>query len=109
MKKVGLREKIQAMDLAFRWTYESSKKLTLVIIAVIILSGILTIVEPYAFKIIIDYLVDDSNLNLASQLGIGIIGVIANGKLVEKGSHKQLIKKKGVYSSLFKMQAEGFK
>jgi ABC-type transport system involved in Fe-S cluster assembly fused permease/ATPase subunit len=38
-----------------------------------------------------------------------LIIVIANGRLVEKGSHNQLIKKKGVYSSLFKMQAEGFK
>src|SRR3989344_1928492 len=76
MKKVGLREKIQAMDLAFRWTYESSKKLTLVIIAVIMFTGLLTIVEPYTFKLIIDHLIGDHNLSLASQLGIGIIGVL---------------------------------
>ena len=75
-KKITFREKIQAMDLAFRWTYRSSRRLAFLILGVIILGGLLTILEPYAFQIIIDSLVQESKLNLASQLGLGIIGVL---------------------------------
>ena len=35
--------------------------------------------------------------------------VLDHGKVVELGSHKELIAKKGVYKELFEAQAEGYK
>ncbi len=37
------------------------------------------------------------------------IVVLEQGKIVEEGSHKDLIRKKGIYFSLFSSQAEGYK
>ena len=35
--------------------------------------------------------------------------VIENGKLIENGSHEELMKKKGKYTEMFTLQAEGYK
>lgn len=35
--------------------------------------------------------------------------VLEKGKIVEEGSHDELVKKKGVYSKSYKLQAEGYK
>jgi ATP-binding cassette subfamily B protein len=35
--------------------------------------------------------------------------VIENGKLIENGSHEELMKKKGKYAEMFALQAEGYK
>lgn len=37
------------------------------------------------------------------------IFVIDGGKIIEKGTHKELIKKKGTYSTLFNLQAKAYK
>ena len=34
--------------------------------------------------------------------------VLDKGKIVEEGSHESLLRKKGVYAKLYKMQAAGF-
>lgn len=39
----------------------------------------------------------------------GIIAVIDKGKIVESGTHEQLIKKKGLYAQLFELQAKGYR
>ncbi len=39
-------------------------------------------------------------------VGVDKIAVIENGKVVEKGSHEELIKKKGIYYNLWKLQTE---
>jgi ATP-binding cassette subfamily B protein len=36
------------------------------------------------------------------------IVVIDKGKVVEKGTHKELMKKGGRYAKMFKLQAEGY-
>jgi len=35
--------------------------------------------------------------------------VLDQGKIVEEGSHQQLMKKKGLYTDMFTKQAEGYK
>ena len=34
--------------------------------------------------------------------------VLDNGKIIEEGTHAQLIRKKGLYAKLWKKQSEGF-
>ncbi len=74
--KTGFKERLEALKLAVRWTYQSSKSLTILIFFVIILGGLLTIIEPYIFKIIIDKVVSGTDFPLTQKLGIGIIGVM---------------------------------
>lgn len=70
------KEKLQAVKLAISWTYHSSKILTLTVFAVTILGGLLAIVEPYLFKLIIDYLTATPMLTpLEKTLG-GVIGIL---------------------------------
>ena len=38
-----------------------------------------------------------------------VIFVIKDGKLIEKGSHRELMERKGVYFRNFTVQAEGYK
>lgn len=75
-KSVSFRERIEALKLAIKWTYNSSKPLTIAIFSVVIIGGLLTLVEPFVFRIIIDLLVDEQ-ASLATKLGIGMIGILA--------------------------------
>ncbi len=74
--KVSLRERWEALKLAIKWTYRSSKFLTFIVFFVTILGGLIVIIEPYVFKLIIDYITESSKLNLASKLGLGVTGVL---------------------------------
>jgi len=51
----SFKEKLAGLKLAVKWTYQSSKFLTISILIITILGGLITIVEPYLFKLIIDY------------------------------------------------------
>ena len=70
------RERYNSLKLALRWTYESSKTLAILIFFVTILGGLITIIEPYVFKIIIDKIVSGTDSSLTIKLGIGLIGVL---------------------------------
>ncbi len=74
-KKTPLKERFQAIWLALRWTYQSSKLLTITVILVAIFGGLLAIVEPYLFKLIIDYLVS-SDTATEIQVTFALIGVL---------------------------------
>lgn len=74
--KPSLKERLEALKLALKWTYKSSKFLTITTFSVIILAGLLTIIEPYIFKIIIDRLVGETELGLTAKLGLGITGIL---------------------------------
>lgn len=74
--KAGLKERFEALKLAIRWTYQSSKALTILIFFVTIFGGLLTIIEPYIFKIIIDKIVSGTEFPLVQKLGIGIMGIL---------------------------------
>ena len=49
------KEKIEGLKLAVKWTYQSSPFLTIAILVITVLGGLITIVEPYIFKLILDY------------------------------------------------------
>ena len=46
---------------------------------------------------------------LSTILDADLIYVIDNGKVLEKGNHKTLMRKKGLYSKLYKLQFAGQK
>ena len=75
-KKQDLKEKLEGLKLAVKWTYKSSKFLTISILIITILGGLITIVEPYIFKLIIDYLTGQDELSTKLALSIGIIGIL---------------------------------
>lgn len=74
--KISLKEKLKSLKLAISWTYKSSKPLTILIFIVTIFGGLLTIIEPYIFKIIIDGVVGENGFSIAGKVGIGLLGVL---------------------------------
>lgn len=74
--QISLKEKLESLKLAISWTYKSSKPLTILSFAVTIFGGLLTIIEPYIFKIIIDGVVGKNGFSIAGKVGIGVVGVL---------------------------------
>jgi len=75
-KKENWKEKFEALKLAVKWTYQSSKFLTIAVLIITILGGLITIVEPYLFKLILDFLIGQDKLPTKVALTIGIIGIL---------------------------------
>src|SRR3989344_1334926 len=75
-KGSSFHERFEALRLALRWTYESSKFFTILIFFVVIFGGLLTLVEPFIFKIIIDKIVSGTESSLVSKLGLGLVGIL---------------------------------
>jgi len=75
-EKVVWSKKIKAAKLAWRWTYQSSPFLAFVVVVLSIFGGLLSIIDPYIFKLVIDYLVGGTHFPQAAQLGIGFGGVL---------------------------------
>ncbi|MEK6892993.1 MAG: ABC transporter ATP-binding protein [Nanoarchaeota archaeon] len=84
--KISLKEKLESLKLAISWTYKSSKSLTILIFIITIFGGLLTIIEPYIFKIIIDGVVGEEGFSIAGKVGIGLLGVLivyASSKIIQ--------------------------
>lgn len=75
-KKNNWREKIEGLKLAVRWTYQSSRWLTVLVLIIAVLGGIITIVEPYLFKLIIDHLTKQENISTPTAVALGILGIL---------------------------------
>lgn len=75
--KVPLKERFESLKLAIGWTYKSSKPLTVLIFFVTIFAGLLTIIEPYIFKVIIDAIVGDKDFSIGGKIGVGMFGILA--------------------------------
>lgn len=73
---LSFKQRFNALKLAVKWTYRSSKVLTLTILLVTVFGGLLTIIEPYVFKIIIDSLISGKEVSFVFNLGIGLLGVL---------------------------------
>ncbi len=67
------KKRFQAFKLALSWTYKASKTLTILIILISIFGGLLSIIEPYIFKLVIDSLTTD--LSNKAKLGFGLFGI----------------------------------
>jgi len=74
--KATFKEKYEALKLSVKWTYRSSKGLTILIFLVTIFGGLLAIVEPYIFRVIIDKITLGANFSLVEKLGIGLMGIL---------------------------------
>ncbi|HLC53334.1 MAG TPA: ABC transporter ATP-binding protein [Candidatus Nanoarchaeia archaeon] len=75
-KHPPIRERIAALKLAIRWTYNSSKPLTYAIFAIAIIGGLLTLLEPWIFKLIIDRITAGTSLSDTARVSIGIISIL---------------------------------
>ncbi len=68
--------------------------------------------ERYIQKSLEDLMVGKTVIAVAHRLStlaqMDRILVMENGKIIEDGSHKQLLSKKGAYAKLWAMQSEGF-
>jgi len=69
----NFKKRFQAFKLALNWTYKASKPLTILIILISVFGGLLSIIEPYIFKLVIDSLTID--LSDEAKLGFGLLGI----------------------------------
>lgn len=75
--KNRLLERWKAAKLAFSWTYHASKILSFLVIFLSVLAGLLPVLIAYTYKLILDNLAGQSNLEkVYSGLAIGILGLI---------------------------------
>ena len=70
------KEKFEGLALSIRWTYQSSHFLTILVLIVSVLGGLITIVEPYLFKKIIDALIGNNNFSSSESFAFGILGIL---------------------------------
>ncbi|MFH0905884.1 MAG: ABC transporter transmembrane domain-containing protein, partial [archaeon] len=72
-EKILFKDKVQAIFLAIKWSYRSSKILFISQIILAIVSGLLLIIEPFTYKILLDNL---TSLDIATNQKIGITIVL---------------------------------
>ncbi len=71
------QKRLEVFKICFRWTYEASPFLALIGISFSILNGLITVVEPYLFKILIDRITANSEVSAATVIGVGLVGILA--------------------------------
>ena len=69
--------------------------------------------EYFIFNNIFEYHSERTTLIISHRFSTvrkaNTIVVIKNGKIIEKGSHEELLKVNGLYKEMFDKQAEGYK
>lgn len=76
LKNERWKKKLSALKLAISWTYNSSKFLAITVVVVSIFGGLITIIEPYIFKIIVDKIVSSKGFSQEIKIGIGIVSIL---------------------------------
>ncbi|MEK6896096.1 MAG: ABC transporter ATP-binding protein [Nanoarchaeota archaeon] len=71
-EKISWKEKLDALKFAVIHTYKASPLLAFAILAVTFVGGLIGIVEPFIFKIILDKIVAGEELAAITQLSLGI-------------------------------------
>lgn len=74
-EKTSWRAKLEALKFAVAHTYKASPMLAFTILAVTILGGLIGIIEPLIFKIVLDKIVAGKELELITKLGLGLVGI----------------------------------
>ncbi len=116
--KQPLSKKWKAFKLTFNWIYNSSKPITYFVILFSAIGGLINIIEPYVFKVIIDELVGTTKRTLAQSLGLGILGILViygfskilqiiywDTSSILKRMHSTKIEKYGTYKMLEKISS----
>lgn len=71
-----MKAKLEGLKLSVYWTYHSSKFLTVSVVIITIVGGLISIVEPYIFKLIIDYIAGEQSVSTEMALALGVIGIL---------------------------------
>lgn len=66
-KKVSYKERLKTLKLILKWTYKSSPSIFIGVVILSVVSGLLVVVTPYIYKILIDYL---TTLDLSTTIKI---------------------------------------
>ncbi|MCS7109503.1 MAG: ABC transporter transmembrane domain-containing protein [Candidatus Micrarchaeota archaeon] len=116
IEDITLKEKMEAVKMALKLTYLSSKPLTFLIMFFIIASGLIGIIIPYVFQIIIDTLTAQKEVTVFEGLAIGLIGsvvayvvlrviqkTLSNVKFIFQKLHAQKIENYTVYMMMKKI------
>ncbi len=69
-----VKERWEAVKLAVKWTYRSSRKLTIAILSITVILGLFTLIGPYVFKLLIDKLA--LGATAAAQMTMAILGLV---------------------------------
>lgn len=75
MRKASHGSKLESLKLALKWTHQSSPLLAYSIIAVSIFGGLISIVTPYLFKLLIDQLTANNQITGPTVL-FSLIGIL---------------------------------
>lgn len=75
-EKKRMYKKLTALKLAIVWAYQSSHLLFSLGFIVAVIWGLIAIIEPYIFKLIIDHLTQSAELTLAEKLGLSLVGIL---------------------------------
>lgn len=70
-KSPTLHEKMQAVKLMAQWSWQTSPSFTIVILIITTLAGLIGIIEPYIFKLLIDRLVGDASIAEGVMIAAG--------------------------------------
>ena len=73
---IPFKKRLEALKIAIKWTYESSRRLAVLVLIVSVFGGLLTVVEPYIFRLIIDSIVSGKEITLGLKIGIGLAGLL---------------------------------
>ncbi|MEM3369655.1 MAG: ABC transporter ATP-binding protein [Candidatus Micrarchaeia archaeon] len=76
IRNPSIREKIRAACLAFNFAFNADKKMTMILLLLILFSGFIGIILPYVFQIIIDTIISGKDFSIMNGITIGIIGFL---------------------------------
>jgi ATP-binding cassette, subfamily B, bacterial len=85
-KKLSYKERLKTLKLILKWSYKSSPTIFIWIIILSIISGLIVVVTPYIYKILIDYLTS-LNLEITTKITTTIILIIFLYLLTILGSY----------------------
>lgn len=74
-KKERWKKKLAALKLAIKWNYQASPLLLITVVFITIFGGLITIIEPYIFKLILDRIASKTDLSVPVQVGFSLISI----------------------------------
>ncbi len=75
-EKASLKDRIQVIRLSIKWFWESSKILTILAFFSAALAGLISIIEPFLFKKVIDSIVENKGREIAKAFTAALFALI---------------------------------